>query len=60
VEPGRWLTRRLREIDTDLNENLLAGLQAAVHGDPSALRSCGETELRRIGGPLDSGYERHA
>lgn len=57
---GRWLTRRLREIDTDLDENLLAGLQAAVHGDPSALKSCGEAELQRIGGPLDSGYERHA
>lgn len=57
---GRWLTRRLREVDTDLNDNLLAGLQAAVHGAPSILRSCGEAELQRIGGPLDSGYERHA
>jgi hypothetical protein len=57
---GRWLTRQLREIDTDLTEELLAGLQAAVHGATSALKSCGEAELRRIGGPLDSGYERYA
>jgi hypothetical protein len=57
---GRWLTRRLREIDTDLSENLVAGLQAAVQGDVSALKNCGDAELERIGGPLDSGYERHA
>jgi hypothetical protein len=57
---GRWLTRRLREIDPDLSENLVAGLQAAVHGDASSLKNCGDAELERIGGPLDSGYERHA
>ncbi len=57
---GRWLTRRLREIDPGLGERLAAGLQAAVHGDVSALRSCGDAELDRIGGSLDSGYERHA
>jgi hypothetical protein len=57
---GRWLTRRLREVDADLSTSLLAGLQAAVHGDVSDLKSCGEAELERIGGPLDSGYERHA
>jgi hypothetical protein len=57
---GRWLTRRLREIDPDLSENLVTGLQAAVQGDVSALKNCGDAELKRIGGPLDSGYERHA
>jgi hypothetical protein len=57
---GRWLTRRLREIDPDLSENLVAGLQAAVQGDASALKNWGDAELKRIGGPLDSGYERHA
>jgi hypothetical protein len=24
------------------------------------VHSCGEAELQRMGGPLDSGYERHA
>jgi hypothetical protein len=57
---GRWLTRRLREIDPALGERLVAGLQAAVHGGVSGLRSCGDAELDRIGGPLDSGYGRHA
>jgi hypothetical protein len=57
---GRWLSRRLREIDNDLGENLVAGLQAAVQGDVAILESCGHAELERIGGRLDSGYERHA
>ncbi|MGH3585426.1 MAG: hypothetical protein ACRDQ0_03795 [Pseudonocardia sp.] len=57
---GRWLARRVREMDNGLNENLVAGLQAAVQGDVSILRSCGEAELIRIGGRLDSGYQRHA
>jgi predicted nucleotidyltransferase len=57
---GRWLTRRLREVDPDLSGNLVAGVRAAIHGDVSMLKNCGDAELERIGGPLDSGYERHA
>jgi hypothetical protein len=57
---GRWLSRRLRDMDGELSEALLAGLRAAVHGEVSLLKSCGDAELERIGGPLDSGYERHA
>jgi hypothetical protein len=57
---GRWLTRRLREIGPDLSENLVAGLKAAVQGDASDLKNCGDAELDRIGRRLDSGYERHA
>jgi hypothetical protein len=57
---GRWLSRRLREIDNDLVENLVTGRRAAVMGDVAILTSCGHAELERIGGPLDSGYERHA
>jgi hypothetical protein len=47
-------------VGGDLSENLVAGLQAAVHGDASALKNCGDAELKRIGAPLDSSYERHA
>jgi hypothetical protein len=57
---GRWLTRRLREADPDLADDLAAGLPAAVEGDATTLLSCGRAELDRLGGPLDSGYERHA
>jgi hypothetical protein len=57
---GRWLTRRLRETDAELSDNLAAGLRAAVHGDVTVLLSCGKAELDRLGGPLDSGYEHHA
>jgi hypothetical protein len=57
---GRWLTRRLRETDAELSDNLAAGLRAAVHGDATILLSCGRAELDRLGGPLDRGYERHA
>lgn len=57
---GRWLTRRLRETDAELSDNLAAGLRAAVHGDATILLSCGRSELDRLGGPLDSGYERYA
>jgi hypothetical protein len=56
---GRWLTRRLRETDAELSNNLAAGLRAAVHGDASILLSCGRAELDRLGGPLDRGYEPH-
>ena len=57
---GRWLARRLRETDAELSDNLAAGLRAALHGNPAILLSCGRAELDRLGGPLDSGYERHA
>jgi len=57
---GRWLTRRLRDTDAPLVDNLVAGLSAAVHGDTRLLTRCGTTELDRIGGRLDVGYERHA
>lgn len=57
---GRWLTRRLRETDAELGDNLAAGLRAAVHGDPTILLRCGRAELDRLGGPLDRGYERRA
>jgi predicted nucleotidyltransferase len=57
---GRWLTRRLRDADGALTDHLVAGLSAAVHGDPRLLISCGTTELDRLGGRLDSGYERFA
>lgn len=57
---GRWLTRRLRETDAELSDNLAAGLRAAVHGDATILLRCGRAELDRLGGPLDRGYERHA
>lgn len=37
----------------DLSENLVAGLHAAVQGDFSVLKTCGEAELERIGGVAD-------
>jgi hypothetical protein len=55
---GRWLTRRLREADAALADDLVAGLSTAVHGDPRVLIGCGRAELDRLGGRLDSGYER--
>lgn len=57
---GRWLTRRLRDVDAALADDLVAGLSTAVHGDPRVLISCGSAELDRLGGRLDSGYERRA
>jgi hypothetical protein len=57
---GRWLMRRLRQVDGDLGEDLVAGLRAATAGDPKPLVHCGMGELQRLGGPLDADYERHA
>lgn len=57
---GRWLTRRLRDADAALADGLVAGLSTAVHGDPRVLIRCGRAELDRLGGRLDSGYERRA
>ena len=52
---GRWLTRRIRAAARDLTDNVVAGLQGAVRGDAAVLLSCGQAELDRAGGPLDSG-----
>jgi hypothetical protein len=57
---GRWLTRRLRDADAALAENLVTGLSTAVHGDARVLIGWGRAELDRLGGRLDSGYERRA
>lgn len=57
---GRWLVRRLRDVDADLCERLVSGLRHAVQGDPSRLGAAGRAELDRLGGPLDEGYERRA
>ncbi len=55
---GRWLMRRLHEVDSDLSDDLVAGLQAATVGDTTPLVRCGLSELQRVGGLLDAGYER--
>jgi hypothetical protein len=57
---GRWLIRRLREVDSDLCRRLVEGLHSALEGETTALVRCGLDELGRVGGPLDDGYERHA
>jgi hypothetical protein len=52
--------RRLRDVDFALCQRLVEGLRGALDGETSALVRCGLDELRRVGGPLDDGYERHA
>jgi predicted nucleotidyltransferase len=56
---GRWLMRRLSEVDSSLSEKLVDGLRAALDGEVTALVRCGLDELRRVGGRLDDGYERY-
>lgn len=57
---GRWLGRRLAEVDEMLAHDLMAGLRAALEGDATGLARCGRAELERAGGPLDEGYARYA
>jgi hypothetical protein len=57
---GRWLMRRLGEVDSPLCRRLVDGLRIALDGEATALVRCGLDELGRVGGPLDDGYERRA
>ncbi|WP_433800333.1 nucleotidyltransferase domain-containing protein [Actinomycetospora sp. CA-084318] len=57
---GRWLLRRLHQVDPDLAQRLVAGFERAVGGDPGLLLALGNAELARLGGRLDEGYERRA
>lgn len=57
---GRWLLRRLHQVDPDLARTLVAAFTCAVDGDPGLLLALGHAELDRLGGRLDEGYERRA
>jgi hypothetical protein len=54
---GKWLVRRLREVDQPLAERLLAAHRRAVgQGDVADLLTVGEAVLARAGGRLTEGF----
>lgn len=57
---GKWLGRRLREVDAALHARLTGGLRSAAAGDRAPLRAAGYEVLDRAGGRLMEGYRRQA
>lgn len=57
---GKWLSRRLRDIDPPLHGALTAAMRAAAGGDPRPLRQAAYGVLGRAGGRLMEGYHRPA
>jgi len=53
---GKWLYRRLSELDPVLARALVAAHREALDGDPAPLTAVVHHVLDRVGGPLAEGY----
>ncbi len=53
---GKWLYRRLSELDPDLARRLVAAQREALDGDVTPLIAAVHQVLGRVGGPLAEGY----
>lgn len=53
---GKWLPRRLAEVDHDLPRRLVEGGLAAVEGNSGPLEEAVLLVLARAGGPLTEGF----